>query len=346
MIHLFARLWRGTKKISQLRFIQISLLMLSLFLYSATGYMYFEFKVNPDLNWGDAFWWTIVTMTTVGYGDFFPTTLGGRWLIGFPSMLLGIGLLGYGLSLIATKMLESQALEVKGLKKVMCFEHVAICGWSSLERTLKLIGEIRSDSTTIESPIVLITDQIPELPPELRKIDKMFFVSGDPARESTLEMANIKEAHAVIIQANLEEAERADDVNLKVALAVECYHPDTFTVAECVNPENVPYFRRANCDSVVCISQLSEQILVQELHDPGITEVVSQLTTSQAGKQLIIAAPGKPYSTYGDASDAYSRQGVLLIGIRRDRQNQILPPADFELKDKDRLVMICEKRPD
>ena len=345
MIHLFVRLLQGTRKLSQLRFIQIALLMVSLFLYSATGYMYFEFKANPDLNWGDAFWWTIVTMTTVGYGDFFPTTTGGRWLVGFPSMLLGIGLLGYGLSLIATKMLESQALEVKGLKKVMCFEHVVICGWSSLERTLKLISEIRCDSTTVESPIVLITDQIAELPPELKKLEKMFFVAGDPARESTLEMANIKEAHAVIIQANLEEAERADDVNLKVALAVECYHPDTFTVAECVNPENVPYFRRANCDSVVCISQLSEQILVQELHDPGITEVVSQLTTSQSGKQLIICTPPQKFKTYGEADGALSQNGSQLIGIRRNRNNQLLPSSDFPLEDLDRLILICEERP-
>lgn len=345
MIHLLVRMWKRTQRISQSRLLQITLLMVALFLYSATGYMYFEFKANPDLKWGDAFWWTIVTMTTVGYGDFFPTTTGGRWLVGFPSMLLGIGLLGYGLSLIATKMLESQALEVKGLKKVMCFDHVAICGWSSLERTMKLIGEIRSDSTTKESPIVLITSQITELPPELRKIDKMHFVAGDPSRESTLEMANIKEADAVIIQANLKESEHADDANLKVALAVECYNPETFTVAECVNPENVPYFRRANCDSVVCITQLSEQILVQELHDPGITEVVSQLTSSQIGKQIFICQPKKDFKTYGEASRDFADNGDVLIGIRRNRSNEILPPAETQLEAGDRLITVCRNRP-
>ena len=41
-------------------------------------------------NLGDAFWWAIVTITTVGYGEYFPLTLVGR-LIGILVMLSGIG---------------------------------------------------------------------------------------------------------------------------------------------------------------------------------------------------------------------------------------------------------------
>lgn len=41
-------------------------------------------------NLGDAFWWAIVTITTVGYGEYFPLTLVGR-VIGVLVMLTGIG---------------------------------------------------------------------------------------------------------------------------------------------------------------------------------------------------------------------------------------------------------------
>ncbi|MCQ2501695.1 MAG: potassium channel family protein, partial [Lachnospiraceae bacterium] len=52
---------------------------------------------SPDGNitsWADAFWYSLVTMTTVGYGDFFPVTFGGR-IIGFVFLMLSIGFLAF-----------------------------------------------------------------------------------------------------------------------------------------------------------------------------------------------------------------------------------------------------------
>lgn len=49
---------------------------------------------NPSINsFSDALWWSIVTVTTVGYGDISPVTIGGRIIAGV-LMLVGIGLIG------------------------------------------------------------------------------------------------------------------------------------------------------------------------------------------------------------------------------------------------------------
>jgi len=55
---------------------------------------------------GDALWWSWVTITTVGYGDFYPITTGGR-IIGFFVMLTGIGIIGALASIFASLLVSS-----------------------------------------------------------------------------------------------------------------------------------------------------------------------------------------------------------------------------------------------
>ena len=324
------------------RYGQAALLFIALLLYSATGYMYFEFSDNPDLTWADSFWWSIVTMTTVGYGDFFPSTFGGRWLVGMPTMVLGIGLLGYILSLIATFMLESKSLELKGMKTIQCSDHVAICEYGSEGELLKLIAEIQQDKATSDSDIVIIDDSLDQLPASMQQ-PKVHFVHGDAANESVLQQANIAEARAVIIQASALGG--SDDRNLKIALAVKSFRPDVFLVAECTNPENVRFLQQANCDSVLCVSMLSEQMLVQDLLSPGVGNVVSQLTSNSQGKQFyIVDMPGK-YENYRAARKANSSAGRVPVGIQRNGNSSLLPEDDFAIESGDRLILIASQRP-
>jgi voltage-gated potassium channel len=50
---------------------------------------------------GDALWWAVVTITTVGYGDLYPVTAAGR-ITGFFVMLAGIGIIGALASIFAS----------------------------------------------------------------------------------------------------------------------------------------------------------------------------------------------------------------------------------------------------
>ncbi len=78
--------------------VYVVLLTIGIILLGAVGILMFE---DTMANFGDALWWSLVTTTTVGYGDISPESAGGRVLAGF-LMIVGIGFLGMVTGSIAT----------------------------------------------------------------------------------------------------------------------------------------------------------------------------------------------------------------------------------------------------
>lgn len=89
---------------------------------AAVGIYYFEHPVQPELfkSIGHSLWWAIVTLTTVGYGDAYPVTIGGKIFTSF-ILLLGIAVVSVPSALMASALIKtssskSDGVVTKGLK--------------------------------------------------------------------------------------------------------------------------------------------------------------------------------------------------------------------------------------
>lgn len=86
--------------------VSISILVIAIYL-SAFGIYYFEHSAQSEKfrSIFDAMWWSVATVTTVGYGDLYPITLGGR-LFTFFVMLASLGLVAVPTGIFATALLS------------------------------------------------------------------------------------------------------------------------------------------------------------------------------------------------------------------------------------------------
>jgi voltage-gated potassium channel len=92
--------------------IMFSVFSLILIYLSAVGIYYFENEVQPD-SFSSIFsslWWSIVTLTTVGYGDAIPITVGGR-IFTFLILMIGLGIIAIPSGMISSALTEARNLE-------------------------------------------------------------------------------------------------------------------------------------------------------------------------------------------------------------------------------------------
>ena len=340
MLHFLIFFKKTISLIRRKEIFQVILIVCLVALAGSAGLVYFE----KDIAFSDALWWVIVTMTTVGYGDISPATLGGR-VMGSAVMILGIGFLGILTASIASIFVENRLMENKGMKKTHVNNHIVICGWHF--RANKIVDELRADPKSSKLPIVIIAD-INEKPID---DDKLFFIRGD-VNEDTLKKAGIETAQVVIILSDDKlDAYSRDAKTILNTLAVESINPDVYTCVELMDEKNVNHCRRAKADEVIVVGELSSNLLVQAALDHGITRMISELVSNRYGEDLYKVNVPSCFSGqtfFQVMCDLKEHHGILCIGIEDITGKKFVanPDKEYKLNKDDRLIVIASERPE
>ena len=85
---------------------------------SASGIYFFENKAQPELfrSIFHSLWWAVVTLTTVGYGDVYPVTVGGK-IFTFFVLVVGIGIVTVPAGLVASGLSKARQIEQDEMEK-------------------------------------------------------------------------------------------------------------------------------------------------------------------------------------------------------------------------------------
>ena len=300
---------------------------LGIFLVMILGGLVLRMLEIGKITEGEApFWWAIVTMTTVGYGDFAPKTPEGR-MFAVLVMFAGISLTAMFTAIISSIFVAKRIREEKGLEKVNIKNHIILCGWN--RNADKIIHSIQYLAEAPRKNIVLINDldeeEIARLKTRYRKI-RLHFVVGDFTSEQVLEKANLEAAETVIIiPSDINDSiQNPDDKTILAALTIKGLEPNIRLIAYLHDRENLTHIKRANADEVVISDDFGAYMLASHVMDPGIPQTVNRLldnVSKNRFKRVDIPSEfiGKPFDNL--FNHFRKKNNSILVGVFSEEEN-------------------------
>ena len=300
---------------------------LGIFLVMILGGLVLRMLEIGKITEGEApFWWDIVTMTTVGYGDFAPKTPEGR-MFAVLVMFAGISLTAMFTAIISSIFVAKRIREEKGLEKVKIKNHIILCGWN--RNADKIIDSIQYLAERGRRDIVLINDldeeEIARLKTRYRKI-RLHFVAGDFTSEQVLEKANLEVAETVIIIPSeiSDSIHNPDDKTILAALTIKGLEPNIRLIAYLHDRENLTHIKRANANEVVISDDFGAYMLASHVMDPGIPQTVNRLldnVSKNRFKRVDIPSEfiGKPFDNL--FNHFRKKNNSILVGVFSEEEN-------------------------
>ena len=231
---------------------KLSIIILLVFIACAIAVYYIERNADGTISsLGESFWWLLVTVATVGYGDYTTVTPAGR-AIAAVVIIIGVILIPFMAAKFAAYMVTRRLREEKGLEKINARNHTIICGWNEhLKTVLDII--IRGHGN---AEVVLVNTAGPDRINEMLvglEAARVKYVHGDFTSEVILNMANIKQASSVIVLAdNLQgSTENIDDRVVLATLAVKTMNHNAWVCSEVMEQKSTLHASRAGANEVI-----------------------------------------------------------------------------------------------
>jgi voltage-gated potassium channel len=289
------------------------------------------------------FYYYTVTTSTVGYGDFSPTTDLGRWVVALVQIPFGLALFGVLLGKAGQTVTYLIRRVMTGDKNFAhSNNHIIIFGWHDT-RTKKMIDYILADTKRTDRRILLaVTEQMEH--PFLTNENVDFARLNSFTCLAELERVAIKRADKIIIDG------QDDDQTFTTALRISRLVKDDCHISAHFLDETKVDMLLEHCQNVECSSAKSAEILVRSMQDPGSSRVQEELLSTLHGDtQFSLEIPKDTKEmNFGTLFHHFKQHhDAILLGVAHDlsAQNMDLNPVlDYKINAGDILHYISVER--
>lgn len=322
------------------------------FLFGLFAYFFFVFSLYLTENGAeggnihsiiDAIWYSIVTLTTVGYGDFYPVTPTGK-IIGIAFVIGSLGLLGLLIGKATERFNEIQERKKMGLNGTDFSNHIVIIGWNDFSR--EVVNQLRNSDRQV-AIVTNTKDNIDLIYGSFGRKD-VFVLFSDWRDSSNFDKLNLEKASVVFV--NLPN----DTDNLVAMLNVKKVNEKVDFVVALESSDLRDTFLSAGCTHVLSKNAIAARLIASYTYEPDVAMYANDLITSTVHNEehefdiqqyRITASNPFVNHTFGHAFHALKeKHNVIAIGVCKTQNGERklikVPKDDTKLEVGDYLILI------
>jgi voltage-gated potassium channel len=292
-----------------------------------------------DLSWIDALYMSMITISTVGFGEVVPLTQWGK-LFTILLILLSIGSFGYLIAVITDYLSNTRLMEDlqerKAIKKIAKLEgHIVICGFGRNGRqALQKLNNYNQ--------VCVVVERDPALKDEIESLGHIAVI-GDATQDAILDICNLIQAKSII-------AALASDVdNLFVVLSSRQISKDLRIISRASADTSVKKLKIAGADNVILPEHIGGDYMASLVVTPDLVEFVTRISTDgqQSANLREISINDLPEEYLGKSIsqlELRKKTGCNVIGYIDQNQNYIInPDASIILEANAHLIVLGEE---
>ena len=311
------------------------------------GLMAFQVLViwwAESLSLFEAFWLTMTTLVTVGYGDFSPQTTVGRISTIVVMFISAITLL----TLIVSDFIEYRFYRreriVTGRWVYKMKDHIVIINTpqhGGEQYFARFASQVRAVPGYETTPIIILTRKFPTgLPPELADVGLVHFhgSGGDP---DALKAVHAGSARHIVVLASDESDPTSDSLTFDIAHRLTESNLGHHTTVECVSDRNRDRFRAVGVRTIIRPVRTYPEIMVRAVVAPGSEKVLEDMFNYQNDHPHRYDLKLDDLD-WADIVSALIRHGIgtALAYIDNDGEVVCHPSTNEEIKGKGLIVLV------
>ena len=328
---------RMVKEAFRRRGISLVVIYVLVLIASSLLVMAVEPEESALISFSNAMWWSVVTSTTVGYGDIYPISAAGRIVAVLLPMFLGIGLSAAFITYLASSIIERRDRKMTGEIEYRGSNHIVVVG--ATEETSYLIEQILKDDGSRDVHVVLAAnlDQHP-----MPDVENVVFVKGKPEITSTLQRANIDKARRVVIHTGSD-----DETLFALVNVMKLKNEDCDVTVRCISTEALETFRSVPGKFEVIV-QMTAEMLVQAMQDKTHIPLQVLLTNDEQQEIYFVTVPSlaRKWTYWQLHNYLKEKYNYLSFALQTDTEEVLINPgADLEIKEGFGIWLIADSRP-